>query len=523
MMQKLCIIFFLFAYSIGFSQDIDVQHYKFQLQLSDESDRIQGTAEMQVQFMQPQTSFSLDLVQVKGNGKGMKVDSVKGENIAGFQQAADKVNIQLKNAADSIKSVKVFYSGIPADGLIISKNKYGDRTFFSDNWPNRAHHWIPCHDAPNDKASVEFMVTAPAHYQVVSNGIQMEETSLEKSKKLTHWKESVPIPTKVMVIGAAQFAVARVDSCAPVPITAWVYPQDRQKGFYDYKLTDQILNFFIHYIGSYAFEKLANVQSKTIFGGMENASSIFYAEKTVTGDRRAEDLMAHEIAHQWFGNMATEKSFPHIWLSEGFATYMTDIYMEHQYGKEVLQQRLREEREEVIQFNRSTNKPVVDSISALMDLLNDNSYEKGAWVLHMLRGKVGDTVFQKIIRAYYEQYKGSNAETRDFQAIAEKVSGQILKPFFDQWLYQPGMPRIKGEWKFDKNKVYITIQQQGKNIYQFPLEVGFIDATGKQTVQTLSITSGKETFSFPVSGKLSKVILDPNTALLFEGSIVEKR
>ncbi|MCU7547688.1 M1 family metallopeptidase [Chitinophagaceae bacterium LB-8] len=521
MMQKLLIVLFLFSYCFGFSQQIDVQHYKFYLQLSDETDRIQGEAEVQARFKHPESSFSLDLVQVKNNGKGMKVDSIKGDNIAGFQQAGDKVNIQLKKAADSISSVQLYYSGIPADGLIISKNKYGDRTFFSDNWPNRAHHWIPCNDAPDDKASVEFLVTAPAHYQVVSNGVKMEEAALDNSRKLTHWEETIPISTKVMVIGAAQFAIARVDSCSPVPVTAWVYPQDKQKGFYDYKLADHILKFFIDYIGPYAFKKLANVQSKTIFGGMENANTIFYTEKSVTGDRRSEALIAHEIAHQWFGNMATEKSFPHLWLSEGFATYMTDIYMERQYGKVMLQQRLREQRDEVIQFNKVTKRPVVDSVSALMDLLNDNSYEKGAWVLHMLRGKLGDTVFQKVIQTYYELYKGSNAETRDFQAVAEKVSGEVLKPFFDQWLFQPGLPKIHGEWKFEKNNFYLTIQQKGENIYQFPLEIGILDAKGKQTVHKVFITKAKETFSFPISRKPAKVVLDPNTALLFEGHIVE--
>jgi aminopeptidase N len=188
----------------------------------------------------------------------------------------------------------------------------------------------------------------------------------------------------------------------------------------------------------------------------------------------------------------------------------------------VLQQRMQEEREEVIQFNKKSKKPVVDSVSSLMELLNDNSYEKGAWVLHMLRGKLGDTVFQKIIRTYYEQYKGSNADTRDFQAVAEKVSGQALKPFFDQWLYQCGMPRIKGEWKFDKNKINITVRQTGDMLYQFPLEVGVIDAAGKQTVHKFSITTAAETFSVTLSKKPSKVILDPNTALLFDGRIVEK-
>jgi aminopeptidase N len=453
----------------------------------------------------------------------MRVDSVKGENITGFEQAADKIMIRLKNPAVSNVSFNIFYSGIPANGLIISKNKYGDRTFFSDNWPNRAHHWIPCNDRPDDKASVEFLVTAPVHYQVVSNGIQVEETNLDRSYKLTHWKEMIPVSTKVMVIGAARFAMARIDSNASIPVTAWVYPQDRDKGFYDYALANEILQFFSAYIGPYAFKKLANVQSKTIFGGMENASTIFYTENSVTGNRKSEDLIAHEIAHQWFGNMATEKSFPHLWLSEGFATYLTDIYWEKKYGKEAFLQRLGDEREEVIGFNRQVNTPVVDSVSPLMDLLNDNSYEKGAWVLHMLRGRVGDDTFQKIIRTYYNQFKGGNADTRDFQAVAEKVSGKNLRDFFDQWLYKPGLPRLTGYWNFDGSKLNITITQSGKNTFHFPLEIALINASGKQTTHTISISSPQTSFTLPASSKPSKMVLDPNTSLLFEGSLTEKK
>lgn len=521
-MHRLLSVLFLFAYCFGFSQNIDVQHYTFRLQLSDETDRIKGEADILVKLPQGATSFSLNLVQVKPDGKGMKVDSVKGENVEGFRQVNDLINIQLKHAVSTPLSVRIYYNGVPADGLIISKNKYGDRTFFSDNWPNRAHNWIPCNDRPDDKASVEFIVTAPAYYQVVSNGIQVEETNLDKTTKLTQWKETIPIPTKVMVIGAAQFAVARVDSSAAVPITAWVYPQDRQKGIYDYTLSNEILQFFTSYVGPYPFQKLANVQSKTIFGGMENAGAIFYAEKTVTGDRKSEDLIAHEIAHQWFGNMATEKSFPHLWLSEGFATYLTDIYWEQKYGREAFLKRLQEEREEVIQFNRFTNTPVVDSVSPLMDLLNDNSYEKGAWVLHMLRGEVGDVVFQKIIRTYYEQYKGSNADTRDFQVVAEKVSGKKLTPFFDQWLYRPGLPKLKVEWSFANNKINVIVMQSSGNTFQFPLEIGLVDAGGKQTVHKVVIRSARESFSFPINKKPVKIVLDPNTALLFEGSVTER-
>src|SRR5579875_2412159 len=136
--------------------------------------------------------------------------------------------------------------------------------------------------------------------------------------------------------------------------------------------------------------------------------------------------------------MASEKSFAHLWLSEGFATYLTDYYIENKYGKDSANKRLQKERQQVIAFDENNNHAVVDSTTDLMSLLNPNSYQKGAWVLHMLRNEVGDVIFQKILQTYYQQYKGSNAETRDFESVAEKVSGKDLKWFFDEWLYQPG-------------------------------------------------------------------------------------
>ncbi|MFN2458021.1 MAG: M1 family aminopeptidase [Chitinophagaceae bacterium] len=514
------IIFVLFIqFNLAFvhAQTIDVLHYKYFLELNDENDRIAGTAEVRIQFLQPLTEFSLDLVQVKANGKGMKVESVTG-NGAQFQQVNDKLKIILKTAGKTKQSqtFTISYNGIPEDGLIISKNKYGDRTFFADNWPNRGRNWIPCNDVPNDKASVEFIVTAPLHYQIISNGIQVEETSVSKNKKLTHWKEVIPIPTKVMVIGAAKFAIGRVDSSSCVPVTAWVYPQDKEKGYYDYTLATGILNFFSDYIGPYPFQKLANVQSKTIFGGMENASAIFYSEKSVTGNRSSEDLIAHEIAHQWFGNMATEKNFSHLWLSEGFATYMTDIYIENKYGKDSSSKRLQKERQQVIQFAKRSLKAVVDTTSDFMELLNANSYQKGAWVLHMLRNEVGDSVFRKIIRIYYLQYKGSNADTRDFEAVAEKVSGKELTPFFNQWLYQPGVPKLSVKWRADGNKIKATVIQTGEKLFRFPLQFAITTADGKTTMQKVLINEKETELKLDTNLKPVKIILDPNVSLLFE-------
>ncbi|MDQ6610286.1 MAG: M1 family peptidase, partial [Bacteroidota bacterium] len=352
---------------------------------------------------------------------------------------------------------------------------------------------------------------------------KLEEKQIGKSKKLTHWEEDVALPTKVMVIGVAKFATKIYDdSPKETPVSAWVYPKDSTKGFYDYHQAVDIVKFFSGYIAPYPYNKLANVQSKTIFGGMENASCVFYAESTVTGTRSSEDLLAHEIAHQWFGDMASEKSFAHLWLSEGFATYFTDLYFENKYGKVATIKRLKKEREEAIEFAQHTTHAVVDSTKDLMSLLNANSYQKGAWVLHMLRNEVGDSVFQKIIQTYYNQYKGRNADTGDFEAVAEKVSGKDLKWFFDQWLYQPGIPSLHFSWTFKNGNVELMLRgENAQTEWQLPVEFSFVFGDGKIKKHMVRLsTTGHVVTKIPAIQKPVKIILDPDTNLLFVGTVV---
>lgn len=528
-MQKFLSLILVVCFFSAEAQDIDVLHYRFTLQLSDQNDSIRGSARMHFIYKRQAPILELDLTSINARGtKGMLVTGIdlttKNKMNASYKQYEGKLVIESPGLKlGDTGWLQIDYRGISEDGLIISKNKYGDRTFFADNWPNRAHHWIPCVDRPDDKASVEFIVTAPDHYRVVSNGIMVSEKPAGIGMMKTHWMENNPIPTKVMVIGVARFEVLTYSSQPDtIPVSAWIYPQDAKKGFYDYNLAVEILSFFQKYIGPFPYKKLANVQSKTIFGGMENASAIFYAENSVTGDRREEDLMAHEIAHQWFGDAASEKSFTHVWLSEGFATYFTNLYWEKKYGKEAMANRLKEDREQVIEFAKTWLRPVVDSSKDLMSLLNANSYQKGSWVLHMLRNEVGDTVFQKIIRTYYNQYKNGNADSRDFEAVAEKVSGKELTPFFNQWLYQPGVPQLKVEWKRVNDKTLsITVRQTGKQVYRFPLAVGAVGSGKTGLIKVLPITTASETFTWALSEEPKNLVLDPETALLFEGTITE--
>ena len=494
---------------------IDVEHYQFQLSLTDESDTISGVANIHVKFLKSTDQFSIDLKNIS-RGKGMHVTGITG--IKNFTHSNDKINILLTNKHNIGDSTHftISYKGIPADGLIIAKNKYGKRTFFSDNWPNRAHNWLPCVDDVADKASVEFAITAPHQYQVVSNGIQTEETNLPKGLKLSRWNESVPLPTKIMVIGVAEFAVQLAGHVEGIPVYSWVYPENKKDGFYDYAMATDILKWFINNVGPYAYSKLANVQSKTIFGGMENASAIFYSEKSVTGNRDAEALIAHEIAHQWFGNMATEKSFAHLWLSEGFATYLTTLYMEQKYGEDTARFLRDEDRQKVFSFKIRSTMPVVDtSTHDYMELLNANSYEKGGWILHMLRRQLGDSIFWNGIRQYYKNYTGKNAESKDLQNVFENVSGKDLGQFFHNWLYETDHPNINISWNYNpvSKTISLDIHQTQKTLFQFPLELEIKTKQGS-ALHTIQVEHQKQSFEIPVKNQPIEVIPDPGINLL---------
>ena len=516
------------AMTPSFAQrNIDIIHYRYHITLNDQNDTINGVAEISMRFLAPSNMIELDMTGRGNDGRGMIASKVTGPNTRGFEKEAEKLKIALLKEARTGDTATyiITYHGKPKDGLIISKNKYGHRTFFADNWPNRGHNWIPCVDDPADKASVEFIVTAPLHYQVVANGIQLEETNLDNKQKRTHWKEDVPISTKVMVIGAAAFAVqlaGNINGC--IPVYSWVYPEDRDKGFFDYAQAAEILPYFINHVGPYPYKKLANVQSKTTFGGLENANTIFYSESSVTGTRKSETLLAHEIAHQWFGNMATEKTFAHLWLSEGFATYMTILYMENKYGQDTALAMLKQDRQEVIAYSRETNQSVVDNNPDYMALLNVNSYQKGGWVLHMLRRQLGDSIFWKGIRKYYSSFAGKTADTDDLRKVFEEVSGKNMGKFFQQWLYSGGQPELDIEWKYDatKKEVSVTIRQ-AKGLFEFPLDVGFKPAIGKISVSRVNVSQALTTITYPMKEKPVMVIADPGVSLLFHASVKEKK
>jgi aminopeptidase N len=512
-------------------RNLDIQHYEFHLEIADDTDELKGKAIIQLRYLdETKNAFAIDLVNKNAEGKGMSISSIKdkksGRNLD-FEHINNRVIINTSTGPSH--EIEITYQGIPQNGLIISQNKYGERTFFGDNWPNRAHHWLPVVDHPSDKASCAFIVTAPNHYQVIGTGAFVESTDIDDATRRTHWQTDVDIATKVMVMGAARFAIKTEEIIDGVAVQSWVYPQDREKGFYDYALATQSLQFFNYYVGPYSYEKLANVQSKTRYGGMENASNIFYTESSVTGDRAAESLIAHEVAHQWFGNSVSEKDWYHIWLSEGFATYFTQLYFEHYYGREKLAEGMQQARFTVVKHWEGTKtSPVLDTlITDLNRLLSPNSYQKGAWVLHMLRKEIGDTNFRNGIRAYYAQYQNKNALSDDFRKVMEEVSGEDLSWFFEQWLRQPGHPIIEATWEYNTNAKAAIIdfsQTQNGHVFRFPIDIAvYTEGNNLPQIYTIEIDEKTTQIPLPSDQAPSHISLDPGTWLLFQGNVERKK
>ena len=510
--------------------NIDALNYAFRLTLSDDTDEIVGQATVDVRFLVDGiTTLRLDLINARTDGTGMIVTEVTSNAAAvEYTHENDELFISLPSPsrANQRSQFTIRYHGVPATGLIIGPNKYGERTFFSDNWPNKARHWLPTVDHPYDKARCELIVTAPDHYQVISNGLKIEETDLPGGMRRTHWKQSVPIASWLFVVGAARFAVQHVGEYEGRSIQTWVYHQDRDAGFYDFaEPTKQVLEFFGENVGPYSYEKLANVQSNSVGGGMEAATAIFYGDQSVTGQRsvRWRNVVIHEIAHQWFGNAVTEYDWDDVWLSEGFATYFTLLFIEHAYGRDEFVAGLRRSRDRVTAFYEGDPgyRIVHDNLTDMGQVTSSNTYQKGGWTLHMLRGMVGDEAFWRGIRNYYRVHRDANATTDDFRRAMEEASGRDLSQFFQQWLYQGGALKYEGGWRYDAERgtLHVELNQVQTDGSSFRMPVQLAIVIGDETrprMEVLEVNAMQNAFTIPLEAEPQDVVLDPDTWVLME-------
>ena len=514
---------------------IDIERYVFDITLNDANDSLAASATIVAKFLADGiTTLRLDLINsgYDSAGRGMTVSQVtSGDRVLGFTHADDVLLITVPSSrAGHKQAITVTYGGVPATGLIIGPNKHGDRTFFSDNWPNKARHWLPTVDHPYDKAMSEMVVTAPSHYQVVSNGLVVETTDVADGMRRTHWRQSVPIATWLYVLGVARFAVQQVDDYQGKAIQTWVYPQDRDAGFYDFAVpTKDVMDFYGDRVGPFAYEKLANIQSNSVGGGMEAASAIFYGDNSVTGTRdvRWRNVIIHEVAHQWFGNAVTEYDWDDVWLSEGFATYFTLLYIEHAYGRDEFVRGLKRSRDRIFRFyaDRPDYRIVHDNLTDMSQVTTGMMYQKGAWTLHMLRGVIGTEAFWEGIRIYYGRHFNSNASTDDFRRAMEEASGTDLEWFFRQWLYQGGVLALDGGWDYNADRGLVTVdlaQTQPGYRFAMPLDIAIHPVEGALRVERIQIDEQQHTFEFAVDDEPTAVVLDPGLWVLMEASFVRR-
>jgi aminopeptidase N len=460
---------------------IDVRDYDIHIELPDTGSFIRGDVTVTVRRAPGVSTLRLDLVD------GLTIRGIEvNERAIGPVHAHDRIEIPLGGVGGDSLSVRVRYDGRVTDGLVVMKDAQGRWTWFGDNWPDRTRQWLPTVDHPSDKATVGWTVRAPTGRTVVANGTLLGVRALrgrDAGRSETRWREAQPIPTYLMVIGAGPLVnvpLATTGCAAPevsrcVPQSVYVMPENRDWLPGPFAAAAPIVALFESLVGPFPYEKLAHVQSATRFGGMENATAIFYAYNLFPTRKMTEGLIAHETAHQWFGDAVTEREWGHLWLSEGFATYFAALWTQRSRGDSAFRAEMADIRRQVLDDSVVARRPVIDTAQTnYLALLNTNSYQKGGYVLYMLHRQLGDSAFFRGLRSYYLNHRHGNAMSDDLRAELEHSSGVQLGQFFDQWLRRPGVAALSVGWAYnaaDSTLSLLVLQDSTRAAYELPLTV----------------------------------------------------
>ncbi len=433
---------------------------------------------------------------------------------AGFQLYVDH-----GGRAGQDVTTEVEYHGVPADGLAI-RGAGPARTIFADNWPDRARKWLPMQDHPGDKATVSWTITAPAEFTVVAVG-RLDGVESVPGARVWRFSMAEPTPVHTMVVGAATLATATVGvagcpaRCVPVSVVS--YPADSAWAVDGpFRRAPEMIDLFTRLFGPFPYGELRHVESSTIFGGMENSTAIFYDERAWRNRRLGEGTVAHETAHQWFGDAVSQSDWHHLWLSEGFATYGAALWAEHTGGPDGLRRQM-QQAARVVRGSEVKARPILDPAeSRLMSLLSANNYQKGSWVLHSLRGLVGDSAFFRGVRAYYAEFQHGNTLSRDFARVMQRESGQDLEWYFRQALIQPGFPVLEVHTAAAGDSVALEVRQsqpEAWGTYRMPGLV--VDLAGTRVTLDVGGRVTRRTVPKPAAWT-GGATLDPDGWWLFE-------
>ena len=419
--------------------------------------------------------------------------SVDGRPVR-WRRDGNTIVLPVSGRAGAEVTTSVDYTGIATDGLII-RGAGADRTIFADNWPERARYWLASNDDPADKASVSWQINAPSRLRVVANGRITTQDNLSGGMIRWRFDNPEPIPVYTMVVGAAVFDIAMLPAaaCATRCVQVMVFTNSGDSGGPAFLNASRMIDFFSGRFGRFPYAELRHVQSTTRFGGMENATAIFYDTRAIHEGTLRETTVAHETAHQWFGDAVTEAAWLHLWLSEGFASYAAALWAEHEGGDSALRTTMADARQAVM-ASAVVDRPILDSaVSDPMQRLNPNNYQKGSWVLHTLRGLVGDEVFFRGIRRYVRTFEHRNALSDDFAGIMGEEAGRDLTWYFRQALSQPGYPVLEVSTEVEGGHLVISVRQVQK------------EAWGLFRIPNLEVLVDDRTIAVDLQGALTRV------------------
>lgn len=534
-------LFFLFVFypcSLSFAVRVErlidtwqPKHYVVNITLSDRLSEISSaTARIDVLILKPTSLIDLDFGE-------LTIDAVTvNSKTATYTHKDRKLKIDLPGPASpgTQFQVSIQYHGKPKDGLILTNDKDGKPSAVGDNWPNRVHHWIPTLDHPSAKATVTFNITAPAGNEVVANGkLDNVQTTANGSRTWTY-SEGVPIPPYCMIIGVGQFARFEPKERSLTPLSYYVPQSDGPFAIKGFAPSIPSLAYFSETVGPYPYEKLAMIVGATRFGGMENSSAIVFTSNLFAPRLQAKisktfgipvgtvSLIAHEIAHQWFGDSVTESTWADLWLSEGFATYFAGLFLQRYESEEAFQEYMKDAAASALAYGKSNRIPIHDrDTEDLFKLLNGNNYQKGAWVLHMLRARLGDDAFFRGIRNYYQAHANATATTEDLRAALEKSSRQNLREFFQRWVYDSGHPQYELSWQWSRNReLRLTLKQlQPGNVFLDPVPVTIKMSSGSRDI-VLKPTGNITVETIRLRDQPSTIEIDPRNTLLKEAKVI---
>ncbi len=498
---------------------------KAKLRLDLQKKCVEGTATLSFDRLQK------DATKLVLDGVGLDVRSAKLDGAPlEFVNDGEKITFVIPAALDKF-SVSLTYKASPKRGMYFlepdEKVPKRPRQVWTQCQEEDAKYFLPCVDTPRIKFRTEFEITVPKGFSVLSNGVLEKQEQPANGEWTYTWKMNDPLPTYLLSIVAGEFDVIE-EAKAIVPVTYYVPKNKAEEGKRTFRNTPAMLAFFSEKTGfKFPWNKYAQVVvSDFIFGGMENTTATTMYEHILL-DKKAElditsdDLIAHELAHHWFGDLVTCRDWSEGWLNEGFATFFEHVWREHLLGRDEYEVGIRADLDAYIsEASGRYRRPIVcRTYDAPLDLFDRHLYEKGGLVLHLLRMDLGDTFFWKGVSIYLERHAHSSVETRDLQRAMEEVSGRELGAFFDQWVHSPGHPEVDVKVDYADGLVKVSVEQtqsdadQVPSVFRFPLEIE-ITVDGQTTVERWNVTKRNEQFFLPQKKRPESIVVDPSMRIL---------